>query len=158
MILVSKEVHRMDLIYRCMKELGISTPKEGEILWTLLANRDLYKGKELFSGSFRYMAGCIANICGGDYINYYCAEAEKIEQLYMYKRLKTAGFGLIDSPFDYRYSPTFEPMTLKEKWISMKTNLFYIRSAWYSLWHHEFTYTKIAWRRAWNNVIGIWAK
>ena len=72
-----------------IKKLGITTRDEGNALWAAIANRDVYlDGIYVKTSSFRGNGGIIAEICGGDYMNYYCgsgsyAAQEKIADLFM---------------------------------------------------------------------------
>lgn len=51
-----------------------STMEEGQALWYLIQNQYVYKeAKQIPTGSFRWNARIIASVCGGDYMDYYCA-------------------------------------------------------------------------------------
>lgn len=69
--------------------LGLKTEDEGQALWAIIANREIYlDGVYVITGSFRYNGGQIARVCGGSYLTYYCSSGshkaqERVAELFM---------------------------------------------------------------------------
>jgi len=72
-----------------IKKLDLKTEDEGNALWAVLANRDVWMdGIYVETGSFRWNGGEIAKVLGGTYLDYYCGsgshEAQKrVAELFM---------------------------------------------------------------------------
>jgi hypothetical protein len=77
--------------------LGIKTKDEGMALWAKIANRDVYLDDVYVeTSSFRGNGAIIAEVCGGDYMTYYCsngthAARERIDELFMEYNVSTKG-------------------------------------------------------------------
>ena len=69
--------------------LGLKTEDEGQALWAVIANREVYlDGVYVVTGSFRWNGGQIARKLGGNYLTYYCGSGsheaqERIVELFM---------------------------------------------------------------------------
>ena len=72
-----------------IETLGLKTEDEGQALWAVIANREVYlDGIYVVTGSFRWNGGQIARILGGTYLDYYCSQGsheaqERIAELFM---------------------------------------------------------------------------
>jgi hypothetical protein len=81
-----------------IQRLGIKTRDEGNALWVLIANRDVYlDGTRVETGSFRWNASRIAAVLGGNYLDYYCgcgsSEAlDHLANLFMDCLVTTTGY------------------------------------------------------------------
>jgi len=77
---------------RFMTECSISTMEDGQALWKILANRRIeVNGVLLENGSWRYNGGIISEICGGDYMDYYCNDVDKTHVKKIWKIMKKHG-------------------------------------------------------------------
>jgi len=97
-----------------MVAAGISTMKEGQALWALCANTLLTYGnpeRVVQTGSFRHLGSLIASICGGDYMDYYCAESTDEEIKIVAKKLYSIGANIWIDPSYHIY---FEPDVIIE--------------------------------------------
>lgn len=82
--------------------LGLKTEDEGQALWAVIANREVYlDGVYVITGSFRWNGGQIAQKLGGDYLTYYCGSSsheaqERIAELFMDHLVTTTGAKDVD--------------------------------------------------------------
>ena len=80
-----------------IETLGLKTEDEGQALWAVIANREVYlDGVHVITGSFRYNGGQIARVLGGDYLTYYCGSGsykaqERVAELFMDHLVTTTG-------------------------------------------------------------------
>ena len=80
-----------------IRKLGLKTEDEGNALWAAIANREVFlNGIHVITGSFRFNAGQIARVLGGDYMDYYCGSGsheaqERIAELFMDYLVTTTG-------------------------------------------------------------------
>jgi len=83
----------------------IKTMEEGKALWNLMENKEVYeKGKLIKTGSFRWNARLIADVCGGSYMDYYCSEADEKVLKQVKKKLKGVSFKEYDIEEDQLHS------------------------------------------------------
>ena len=72
-----------------IKKLELSTMDEGQALWHMIASKDVWiDGVYVMTSSFRNNGAQIAEVCGGDYMDYYCSSGsyearKKIEKKFM---------------------------------------------------------------------------
>jgi formylmethanofuran dehydrogenase subunit E len=60
-----------------MEMLDVTTETEGRTLWAIIANRYVFvDGVQVETSTFRGNGGLIAEVCGGTYMDYYCASRE----------------------------------------------------------------------------------
>ena len=90
-----KEVSLTWFLIQC----GFTTVHEGRCVWQIMANRELkVDGILLENGGFRYLGGLISRVCGGGYMDYYCAceDSKDVDEIWTIMEAHGAVFESVD--------------------------------------------------------------